>query len=595
MNELFIRILNVGITGGWIALGVILLRPLLKRTPRWVHCLLWSLVALRLLLPVELYSYISLQPSGQVIPTNITTAAEPAINSGIAVINDAINPVLTEIAQPQHNGLEQLLSVAAKAWLIGVGLLLLYTVIAYLRLIYQVRIKVRIQKRVYICDDISSPFILGALLPRIYLPSALGEQQRTDVLAHEQAHLKRRDHWWKPLGFLLLAVYWFNPLLWVAYILLCRDIEQACDEKVIANMTPREKSHYAQTLLQCSVRRHMVAACPVAFGEVSVKHRVKGILSYKNPGFWVVLLSLVVCTVVAACFLTDPLPCKHDYSEVVLSAPGCTESGRTKMLCKKCDHSYVRRTTETGHHYEDGTVLTQPTCTSTGLRNRVCKDCGHSYNVEINKVAHQYKDGDVTVQPTCTTTGVRNRICAVCNHTVTAPVEMTEHIPGLYTVTQLPTCSKEGTATTNCTACGISMTTSVARDPQAHELQETVVTASTCDADGEGVIACRLCGYAEKCTYEKLEHEFLLFDSQPATCSTDGFVMYKCRHCNATYTISRPHTNSHKLNFSGLCIVCGRWFNNSYSKKDGNSSTSFTNTNFPVVIWDRSAYNKFYP
>lgn len=535
MNELFIRILNVGITGGWIVLGILLLRPLLKRSPRWVLCLLWALVALRLLLPFELYSYISLQPSGQVIPTNITTAAEPAINSGITVINDAVNPVLTEIAQPQHNGLEQGISVAAKVWLIGLGLILIYSLITYLHILYQVRIKVKIQKKVYICDSISSPFILGVLLPKIYLPSTLSAEQQTDVLAHEFAHLKRRDYWWKPLGFLLLAVYWFNPLLWAAYFLLCRDIEQACDEKVIAAMSPREKAHYAQTLLQCSVRRRMVTACPVAFGETGVKQRIKGILSYKNPGFWVVLLSLVVCTVVAACFLTNPPPCKHDYSEVVLSAPGCTDSGRTKMLCKKCDHSYVRRTPETGHHYEDGAVLTQPTCTNLGVRNRVCTDCGH---------------------------------------TVTADIPMTAHVPGEYTVTAAATCSKEGVASTCCTACGITMTAPVAIDPQAHSLQETVIQTATCTKNGESIFTCQYCSYEEKCIYEKLGHQYTVVHCGDWSKCWDR---YTCICCGFEF-----------------CEYMDKCTKNSVSSFGSSGESSYTGSvGFPVIIWDYASYNRF--
>ncbi len=489
MNELFVRILNVGITGSWITLGVILLRPLLKKAPRWVVCLLWAVVALRLLLPIEVYSPISLQPSAQVIPTDIATAVEPAINSGIAAVNDVVNPVLTEIAQPQQNNLERLLSLGVKVWLGGIGLMLLYSLIAYFRMLHQVRVKVGIQKRVYICDDISSPFILGVLLPKVYLPSELSAEQQTDVLAHEFAHLKRRDHWWKPLGFFLLCVYWFNPLFWVAYILLCRDIEQACDEKVIATMNPEEKSHYAQTLLQCSVRRYMVAACPVAFGEMGVKQRIKGILYYKNPGFWVVLLSLVVCIVVAVCFLTDPLPCKHDYGELILSDPGCTETGRTKLSCKKCDHSYVRRTPEIAHSYEDGDVLTQPTCTSTGVRSRVCVDCGH---------------------------------------TITAEIEMTAHIPGEYTVTVPSTCSKEGEAATCCTACGISMTATVVINPKAHSLQETVIQTATCTKNGESIFTCQYCSYEEKCIYEKLGHQYTVVHCGDWSKCWDAYTCIRC-------------------------------------------------------------------
>ena len=535
MNNLFIRILNVGISGGWIALGVILLRPLLKKTPRWVLCLLWALVALRLLVPYTLYSSISLQPSSQVIPADITTTVEPAINSGITVINEAVNPVLTEIAQPQENHLEQLLYAGVILWLAGMGLIALYSVFTYLRLRWRVRANVTIQKRVYICDDLDSPFILGVVCPKIYLPSALSEQQRGDVLAHEFAHLKRWDHWWKPLGFALLAVYWFNPLLWFAYILLCRDIEQACDEKVIGGMSPIQKTHYAQTLLQCSVRRYMIAACPVAFGEVSVRRRIKGILNYKHPGFWVILLSFVACAAVAVCFLTDPLPCKHDYREEVLSAPGCTETGRTKLSCKKCDHSYVRRTPVLEHHYEDGEILTQPTCTTTGVRNRVCVDCGH---------------------------------------TVTACIEMTAHIPGEYAVTQASTCSAQGIATTNCTACGIAMTACVVINPQAHSLQETVIQTATCTNEGESVFTCQYCGYEEQCIYEKLDHQYTVVHCGDWSKCWDRYTCIRCG-----YTFNEYMDKCTKTSVSSF----GSTGNSSYTGSSG----------FPVIVWDYPSYNRF--
>ncbi len=531
MSELFVRILNVGITGGWIALGVVLLRPLLKKTPRWVLCLLWALVALRLLLPFELYSPISLLPSTQVIPTDIATTATPAIHSGFSSVNEAVNPVLTEYAEPETHHIERLLALGTRVWLVGIGVLLCYSLISCLRLYWQVRVKVRLQKKVYMCDGIDSPFILGVLFPRIYLPSTLSQQQQADVLAHEFAHLKRRDHWWKPLGFMLLCVYWFNPLLWVSYILLCRDIEQACDEKVIAAMTPGEKSRYANTLLQCSVRRKMASACPVAFGETGVKSRIKGVLSYKKPGFWVILLSLVVCGVVAVCFLTNPLPCKHDYSEAVLTAPGCTQTGREKLTCRKCDHSYVSRTPMTAHHYEDGEILTQPTCTSMGLREQVCVDCGHTVTAKIEMTAHNLEDGQVRVQPTCTSVGVRNRFCVECGSTVTAPIEKTAHIPGVYTIIEPATCSKEGVANTNCTACGIPMKISVPVNPENHNMQEKVLFRNSCTSLGKSQFTCQWCNHKENRYYSSHGHQNEFVSRTESTCTKQGWEYYTCQIC----------------------------------------------------------------
>ena len=191
-------------------------------------------------------------------------------------------------------------------WLIGLAAMLAYALVSYLRLRRRVRASIPLRENIYVCDEVASPFILGIVRPRIYLPSALDEAQWGSVLSHERAHLARHDHWWKPLGFALLAVYWFNPLLWLAYTLLCRDIELACDERALCGMDAGQIKDYSSALLACSVPRRMIAACPLAFGEVGVGARVKNALRYKKPAFWVVAVSVVVCTVVAVCFLTNP-------------------------------------------------------------------------------------------------------------------------------------------------------------------------------------------------------------------------------------------------------------------------------------------------
>lgn len=194
----------------------------------------------------------------------------------------------------------QPLQIAAWLWLGGMGILLAYSGISYLRLRWQVQASLRYRDNVYLCDQVRSPFVLGVLRPRIYVPSGMEEDQLQHILAHENAHIRRRDHWWKPLGFVLLAVYWYNPLLWVAYILLCRDIECACDEKVVAKLDEGEKKQYSETLLACSIHRRMVLACPVAFGEMAVKTRIQGVKRYKKPALWLLTVSLVACAVAAA-------------------------------------------------------------------------------------------------------------------------------------------------------------------------------------------------------------------------------------------------------------------------------------------------------
>lgn len=310
MSAVFLKLLNMSITAGWLILAVFAARLLLKRAPRWISCLLWALVAVRLILPFSLRSVLSLIPSAETIPANIALSPHPAIRSGISALNGAVNPVMERVFAPESassaNPLQLWIPVASAVWLLGLAALLLYALLSYLRLRRTVAASLQIAERVYACDEVRTPFILGAFRPRIYVPSSLREETLSYVLRHEAAHLRRRDHWWKPLGFLLLSVYWFNPLCWLAYILLCRDIEAACDEKVIRDMDPDGMAAYSQALLDCSLPRKRVSACPLAFGETGVKQRVKGILDYKKPAFWILLLALLVCAVLAVCLMTDP-------------------------------------------------------------------------------------------------------------------------------------------------------------------------------------------------------------------------------------------------------------------------------------------------
>lgn len=311
MSGIFLKLLNLSISASWLVLVVLALRLVLKRAPKWVNVLLWGMVALRLMLPFSIESALSLIPSAETVsPEVVQFDPAPTITSGVTIIDNAVNPALSEsfAAAPlaSVNPLYVWTYLAGWVWLIGLAAMLLYALVSYLRLRRRVSASIPLRENVYVCDDIASPFILGIVRPRIYLPSALDEAQRGSVLSHERAHLARRDHWWKPLGFALLAVYWFNPLLWLAYTLLCRDIELACDERVLRGMDAGQIKDYSSALLACSVPRRMLAACPLAFGEVGVGARVKNALRYKKPAFWVVAASVAVCAVVAVCFLTNP-------------------------------------------------------------------------------------------------------------------------------------------------------------------------------------------------------------------------------------------------------------------------------------------------
>lgn len=311
MAAVFLKLLNLSISASWLVLAVLVLRLVSKRSPKWMNVLLWGIVALRLMLPFSIESALSLIPSAETVsPAVVQFDPAPTITSGVSVIDNAVNPSLSEhfaaVPTASVNPLYVWTEIAGWVWLIGLGAMLLYALASYLRLRRRVSVSLCVRENIYLCDAISSPFILGVVKPRIYLPSGLDEVQRQNVLSHERAHLARRDHWWKPLGFALLAVYWFNPVLWLAYALLCCDIELACDERVIRTMDESAVKTYSTVLLACSMPRKAVITCPLAFGEVGVKERVRNALRYKKPAFWVVAASVAVCVVVAVCFLTNP-------------------------------------------------------------------------------------------------------------------------------------------------------------------------------------------------------------------------------------------------------------------------------------------------
>lgn len=323
MSALFIRLLNMSIAAGWIIAVIAVLRLLLRRAPKWLTCLLWAVAGVRLICPVTVESVLSLLPSAETVSPDIVYSPAPTVNSGIGVINRVINPVITQSFAPSTfasvNPLQILTEIAAYVWLAGLCGMLLYAAVSYLRLRRRVSAFIPLTGKVRLCDGIGEPFILGVIRPHIYLPSDMEKDKAEYVTAHENAHLKRGDHLWKPLGFLLLSVYWFNPLCWLAYALLCRDIEFACDEKVIGSLDMAGKKAYSEALLSCSAPRRRITACPLAFGEVGVKRRIGSVLNYKKPAFWIILAAVVACVALAVCFLTNPrgevLPQGHSYRE----------------------------------------------------------------------------------------------------------------------------------------------------------------------------------------------------------------------------------------------------------------------------------------
>ena len=310
MSDLFIKIFNLSVTAGWLTLAVLICRPLMKKAPKWINCLLWGIVGLRLVFPFSFESIFSLIPSAEPLPPDIMMSPAPEINSGVGVVNSVINPIISTTLAPEPsasaNPMQIVIAVASWIWIIGIALMLGYGIVSYILLRLKVRVSVKGADGVYFCDEVDSPFILGVIRPRICVPSGMSGEALDHVLAHERAHLRRGDHLWKPIGFTLLALYWFNPLLWVAYALLCRDIEAACDEKVIKTMDTDAKKGYSEALLACSLHRKRIMACPLAFGEVGVKQRIKSVLNYKKPAFWVIIVALAATLVLSVCFLTNP-------------------------------------------------------------------------------------------------------------------------------------------------------------------------------------------------------------------------------------------------------------------------------------------------
>ena len=310
MSELFLEIVNRSIAASWIVIAVLILRFCLKKAPKWVNVLLWGIVAVRLIFPFSIESALSLIPSAETVSPSIMMETAPSVQTGVPALDQVINPVIDHSLSPapgaSANPLQIWIPVLTVIWLLGVAALFLYSAVSYRRLRRRVCEAVILRDNIYQSENVCSPFVLGIIRPKIYLPYHMDKREMDHVIAHEQTHIRRRDHWWKPLGFLLLTVHWFNPLLWLGYILLCRDIELACDEKVIREMGNEQRADYTQALVSCSVSRRSIAACPLAFGEVGIKERVKSVMNYKKPAFWIILASALICAAAAVCFLTNP-------------------------------------------------------------------------------------------------------------------------------------------------------------------------------------------------------------------------------------------------------------------------------------------------
>lgn len=309
MSLLFTRIFNMSVSASYIVLAVLLLRLALKKAPKWLTLLLWGAVGIRLICPFTFESLLSLIPSlGQIHQRVAENPVAPGftefsyLNALILQINEgAFDP-------PERMELmRQLLPIFGAVWLVGVLVLVGYSAVSYYKLRQRLLTAVCREDNIYQSENVLSPFVFGFLKPKIYLPFNMDEKNMSHVVAHEKAHIRRLDHWWKPLGFAILAIHWFNPLIWLAYALFCRDIEFACDERVTKELDRESTADYSQALLSCSSGKQKIAACPLAFGEVGVKKRIRSVLNYRKPAFWIIAVAVAVCIGAMVCFFTEPI------------------------------------------------------------------------------------------------------------------------------------------------------------------------------------------------------------------------------------------------------------------------------------------------
>lgn len=322
MADIFSEIVNMSVSACWIILTVILLRLILRKAPKWINCVLWGIAGWRLVMPFSFESVISLIPSAEFVSDELLHSHSSVDVSGGEILKYVGNNpvryelgisdgslVFNEITAPDVDIVNPVLLnmyIFGIIWLVGVAVLSLYTVISFIRLKSKIKTAVLLRDNIYQSEAVVSPFVLGIIKPKIYLPFNMSEQNMEHVIAHETAHIKRKDYLWKPIGFLILTVHWFNPMVWLGYILFCRDMELACDERVVKQLNNEQRADYSEALLTCSVNRRRIAACPIAFGEVSVKSRIKSVLNYKKPALWMIVVALVSSAVVGVCFLTDP-------------------------------------------------------------------------------------------------------------------------------------------------------------------------------------------------------------------------------------------------------------------------------------------------
>lgn len=395
MTDLFLSVLRLSASASIVAAAVLLTRLLLKKAPKWLHAALWAMVAVRLILPVSIESRFSRMPEPVVGGTYVEQFREPVPSEAAA--EPLPSGTSHSTGSTPVNEAASLLLTVSWLWAAGMTAMGVYTAISYFQLKQMVSDAVHLRDNVFLSRKIPSPFVLGIVKPRIYLPARLDGSASDHVLAHERAHIRRGDHLWKPLGFLLLSIHWFNPLMWLCYILLCRDIELACDERVVKTLDEQARADYSQALLDCAVSHRTIAACPIAFGEVGVRQRVKNVLSYKKPGFWILLVSVILCVLLAVSFLTDPVP-KTDLMDKVMAQDGYCITGqesKTINLVINKDSITEESFSAEGCHYSPGVVVPYHTMTDNMLYLKHVCLAGDWLKLTFDFADSEYKHGQL--------------------------------------------------------------------------------------------------------------------------------------------------------------------------------------------------------
>lgn len=310
MSGLFITVLNMSLIASYVALIVIFIRMLLGKSPKVFAYMLWAVVLFRLICPLSFESSLSLVPVKSPIPYDISALINPNVNFGVRnagnALNEAMKPSLPSANPAASINMGVVMEFAAVIWLLGIAVLLGYSVISYLRLQARISTATLYKDNIFETDRIQTPFVLGFIRPKIYIPTGVAQKELEYILKHEQVHIKRKDYIIKPIAFMAVTLHWFNPLIWLCYFLMSKDMEMSCDERVIRQSSEDIRAGYSYSLLSISAKQAGLLI-PLAFGESNVKSRIKNILNYKKPAFWIVFAAVILVIAVSAALMANPL------------------------------------------------------------------------------------------------------------------------------------------------------------------------------------------------------------------------------------------------------------------------------------------------